>query len=137
MISARSKNVLLVAPDNFSVELFPEKKMFRHLSAVNSIFPTIHELKPNLVIFDYDHVNKDIEKILRRMTSNPAYKKIKICCYKNTSHTKTDGLLKALGVDYIFYQDDLKKSVEGKNASSIFSTIFEMPIINLLARASH
>ena len=137
MISVRSKNVLLVAPDTFSVELLPNNKLFRHISTTGSIFPAIHELKPNLVIFDYDHLIKDIEKILRRIATNPAYSKIKICCYKNTSHTKTDSLLKALGVDYIFYPEDLKKSADNKTAAGVFSSIFDAPIINLLARVSH
>ncbi len=137
MIRVRSKNVLLVAPGSFSVELLPDNKMFRHISAVGSIFPTLHELKPNLIIFDYDHLVKDMEKILRRIQTNPAYNKIKICCYKTAVHNQTDGLLKALGVDYIFYPEDFKKPKESKNITSTLSGIFETPILNLLAKVSH
>ncbi|MDN5286801.1 MAG: hypothetical protein JWR38_3075 [Mucilaginibacter sp.] len=137
MIRLRSKNILLVAPDTFSVEFLSDNKPFRHISAVGSIFPTIHETKPNLVIFDYAYLSKDIERILRRLQTNQAYSKIKICCYKELPHTKTDDLLKTLGVDHILYQDDLKKSVQNKNTTGAFSTIFEAPIINLLAKTSH
>jgi len=137
MIRIRSKNVLLVAADTFSVDLLSDNKMFRHISAVNSIFPTIHETKPNVVIFDYDHLAKDIEKILRRIGTNPAYSKIKICCYKTAAHTKTDSLLKALGVDHIFYPEDFKKPAESKNLPGVLSAIFEAPIINRLAKASN
>lgn len=137
MISVRSKNVLLVAPDTFSVEFLQNNKLFRHISAVGSVFPMIHELKPNLVIFDYEHLSKDIERILRRLQTNMAYSKIKICCYKNTAHTKTDDLLRALGVDHILYQDDLKRVTTSKNPSNIFSSIFEAPIISLLAKTSN
>jgi hypothetical protein len=137
MIRVRSKNVLLVAPDTFSLELSPDSKLFRHISVVSSIFPTIHELQPNLIIFDYDHLIKDIEKILRRINTNPAYNKIKICCYKNTSHTKTDSLLKTLGVDHILYEDELKRAAENKTTANIFSNIFDAPITSLLARVSH
>jgi hypothetical protein len=137
MIRIRSKNVLLVAPDTLSVELLPNNKLFRHVTAMGSIFPTIHELKPNLVIFDYDYLVKDIEKILRRMHTNGAYSKMKICCYKETANTKTDSLLKTLGVDYIFYHDDLKKPTESKNMTNLFAHIFDAPIMNLLIKASN
>ncbi|SDQ01078.1 hypothetical protein SAMN05428975_5626 [Mucilaginibacter sp. OK268] len=137
MIRIRSKNVLLVAADNFSVELLSDNKMFRHVSTVSSIFPTIHETKPNIVIFDYDHLIKDIEKILRRIGSNPAYSKIKVYCYKTKAHTKTDSLLKVLGVDHIFYPEDFKKPAEGKNIAGVLSGIFDAPINNLLAKASN
>ena len=137
MIRVRSKNVLLVAPADFAVELLPNNKLFRHISATSSIFPSIHELRPNLVIFDYDHMTKDIEKILRRINTNPAYSKMKVCCYKSTAHTQTDGLLKALGVDYIFYPEDFKGAVENKHITGILSNLIEAPIVNLLARVSH
>jgi hypothetical protein len=127
----------LVAADTFSVGLLADNKMFRHISVVSSIFPTIHEIKPNVVIFDYDHLIKDIEKILRRIVSNPAYSKIKVCCYKNAAHTKTDSLLKALGVDHIFYPEDFKKPAESKNIPGVLSAIFEAPIISRLAKASN
>lgn len=137
MIRIRSKNVLLVAADTFSAEFLSNNKMLKHVSSVNIIFPTIHEIKPNVVIFEYDHLAKDMEKILRRMSTNPAYNRIKIYCYKNKAHTKTDSLLKALGVDAIFYPDDFKKPAESKNMPGVLSAIFEAPIINRLAKASN
>ena len=137
MIRVRSKNVLLVAPADFAVELLPNNKLFRHISATSNIFPSIHELRPNLVIFDYDHLVKDIEKVLRRINTNPAYSKMKICCYKSSAHTPTDSLLKALGVDHIFYPEDFKESAENNQVTSILSNLIEAPIVNLLARVSH
>lgn len=137
MIRVRSKNVLLVAPETFSVELLANNKLFRHISAAASIFPSIHELKPNLVIFDYDYLTADIEKILRRINTNPAYSKIKVCCYKTREHTKTDSLLKALGVDYIFYPEDFKKAEKGNSITNVFSHIFDATFVGLLAKASN
>jgi hypothetical protein len=128
--------VLLVAPDTFSVELLPNNKQFRHISASGNIFPTIHEQKPNLVIFDYDHLTADIEKILRRLQSNSAYSKIKICCYKQKEHTKEDSLLKVLGVDYIFYPGDFKKTEKSNIILNAFSGIFDATGMNLLAKVS-
>jgi hypothetical protein len=137
MISIRSKNVLLVAPDTFPVELLPDSQLFRQISTVASIFPTIHELKPNLIILDHEYVIKDIERILRRISSNSAYNKIKVCCYKKTAHTKTDSLLKALGVDHIFYQDDFNRAAQGKNTSGMLASILDTSIVHLLAKAVH
>ncbi|WP_183561754.1 hypothetical protein [Mucilaginibacter sp. SP1R1] len=137
MIRVRSKNVLLVAPDTFSVDLLPNNKLFRHIFTVGCIFPTIHEQQPNLIIFDYDYLANDIEKILRRMGANPAYNKIKVCCYKSKAHTKTDSLLKALGVDHIFYPEDFKKPAESKSLTSVISGIFDASLTSLLAKVSH
>lgn len=137
MIRVRSKNVLLVAPDTFSVELLSDNKQFRHISAASHIFPSIHEQKPNLVIFDYEHLNADIEKILRRLQSNTAYSKIKICCYKQKEHTKEDSMLKVLGVDHIFYPEDFKKAEKGNFIVNALSGIFDAPLMNLLAKASN
>lgn len=136
MIRIRSKNVLLVAPDNFSVELLPNNKQFRHISATRNIFPCIHEQKPNVVVFDYDYLCSDIEKILRRMQSNAAYSKIKICCYKQKEHTKVDALLKVLGVDQIFYPHDFKQPEKGKNMVTAVANVFDATIMGLLAKAS-
>ena len=137
MIRVRSKNVLLVAPETFSVELLPDNKQFRHISIISHIFPSIHEQKPNLVILDYDHLTLDIEKILRRLQSNPSYSKIKICCYKNKEHTKVDSLLKALGVDHIFYPEDFKKTVKGNGIVNAFANIFDVSVLALLAKPSN
>ncbi|MDN3584175.1 hypothetical protein [Mucilaginibacter flavus] len=135
MIRIRSKNVLLVAPDNFSVELLPNNKQFRHISAPGNIFPAIHEQKPNVVIFHYEHLSTDIEKILRRIQSNTAYNKIKICCYKQKEHTKVDSLLKVLGVDQIFYPHDFKQPEKGKNMVTAVVNAFDVTVMGLLAKA--
>lgn len=136
MIRVRSKNVLLVAPDSFSVELLPNNKQFRQISATSRIFPYIHEIKPDVLVFDYDHVSADIEKILRRLKSNPAYSRIKICCYKIKEQPKADSLLKVLGVDQIFYEDDFKTVEKSKGILSAASAIFEATIIPMLAKTS-
>lgn len=137
MIRVRSKNVLLIAPETFSVELLSNNKQFRHISATSHIFPSIHEQKPNVVILDYDHLTNDIEKILRRLQSNPAYGKIKICCYKQKEHTKTDGLLKALGVDHIFYPHDFEKAEKSNGIANAFANVFDAGLLGLLARTSN
>lgn len=136
MIRIRSKNVLLVAPDNFSVELLSNNKQFRHISATGNIFPSIHEQKPNVVIFDYEHLSTDIEKILRRMQSNTAYSKIKVCCYKQKEHTKVDALLKVLGVDQIFYPHDFKQPEKGKSIVTAVANAFDATVMGWLAKAS-
>ncbi len=135
MIRIRSKNVLLVAPDNFSVELLPNNKLFRHISGTGNIFPAIHEQKPDVVIFHYEHLGADIEKILRRIQSNTAYSKIKICCYKQKEHTKVDSLLKVLGVDQIFYPHDFKQPEKGKNMVTAVVNAFDATVMGLLAKA--
>jgi hypothetical protein len=134
MIRVRSKNVLLVAPDTFSVELLSNNKMFRHISSTGNIFPSIHELKPNVVIFDYDYLTADIEKTLRRISSNPAYNKIKICCYKTKEHTKVDALLKALGTHHIFYPEDFKKVEKSNGIANVISGVFDATFMGLLAK---
>ncbi len=137
MIRVRSKNVLLVAPDTFSVVLLPNNKQFRHISSMSHIFPSIHEQKPNVVVFDYDHLSTDIEKILRRLQSNAAYSKIKICCYKQKEHTKIDSLLKVLGVDHIFYPEDFIKPEKSNGIVSAFTSVFDATVVNFLAKASN
>jgi hypothetical protein len=136
MIRIRSKNVLLVAPDNFSVELLSDNKQFRQISATRNIFPAIHEQKPNLIVFDYDYLQADIEKILRRLQSNTAYSKIKVCCYKQKEHTKVDALLKALGVDHIYFPEDFKKPEKTAGISAALSNIFDATVMPLLAKTA-
>jgi hypothetical protein len=120
MIRVRSKVVLLVAPHVVGLEVLPNNKVFKHISTASTIFPSIHDIKPNLLILDYDHLINDIEKILRRLSANPSYKNIKICCYKNKWHSKVDPLLKTLGVDHIFYAEDMKEEATRK---SVFDAI--------------
>ena len=80
MIHFRSERVLLVAPNIFSVQLLDSNKQIRHITSVDRVFPCIYETVPNLIVFDYDYMSHDLEKILRRIRTNPYYNKIKICC---------------------------------------------------------
>lgn len=113
---SRFKKILLVAPVTFSEQLLTEHKQVRHISNVNHIFPAIHELVPDLIIFDFDFMSKDMESVLRRIKVNKFYSKTKICCYKNQPNEKIDDLLKALGVDQFFYKAEMA-SIPQKNKS--------------------
>lgn len=133
MIRVRSKVVLLVAPHVVGLEVLPNNKVFKHISTVPAIFPSIHDIKPNLLILDYDYLVKDIEKILRRLSTNIAYKNIRICCYKNKWHSKVDPFLKTLGVDHIFYAEDMKDEVTRKSAfDAIGNVILDGTFFSLL-----
>lgn len=133
MIRVRSKVVLLVAPHVVGLEVLPNNKVFKHISTTAAIFPVIHDIKPNLLILDYDYLVQDIEKILRRLSSNPAYRNIKICCYKNKWHSKVDPFLKTLGVDHIFYAEDMKQEASRKTVfDAIGDVIMDGTFFNLL-----
>lgn len=133
MIRVRSKVVLLVAPHVVGLEVLPNNKVFKHISTTAAIFPALHDIKPNLLILDYDYLVNDIEKILRRLGTNAAYKSIKICCYKNKWHSKVDPFLKTLGVDHIFYAEDMKAEATRKSVfEAIGSVIMDGPFLNLL-----
>ncbi|PWK75882.1 hypothetical protein LX99_03615 [Mucilaginibacter oryzae] len=137
MIRVRSKIVLLVAPEVVGVKLLPNNKVFKQIASISSIFPSIHEIKPNLIILDYDYLINDIEKILRRLSTNPAYKNIRICCYKNKWHSKVDPFLKALGVDHIFYAEDLEEEPVKKNIFESIGSVLDVPLLSLLAKPAH
>src|SRR5258708_39906702 len=107
MIHFRTERVLLVAPNIFSVELLDSNKQIKHITSVDGVFHAIYELAPNMIVFDYDYLNKDMEKILRRIRTNPYYNKIKICCFKSTPNRKIDSFLKVLGVNHVIYRDEL------------------------------
>lgn len=93
------------------------KNEVMHVTTALRIFPAINEFKPASVIFDYDFLGNDLEKILRRFKSNAFYSKIKVYCYKQAWHTRTDSLLKTLGVDEFIYADDLKPAVAKTSAT--------------------
>ena len=137
MIRTRFRKVLLVAPDVFPDELLTDYKNVKHIAAISGIFPSIFEMNPNVIIFDYDFIGNDIEKVLRRIKINRFYDKLKICCYKSTPNQKTDSLLKALGVDHVFYQDDIEKSPKNKSVLNSFSTMFDASIMKWVASVSH
>ncbi len=136
MIRTRFKKVLLVAPNGFPGQLLADYKNVKHVAAIGRIFPSIFELKPNVIIFDYDYVGADIEKILRRLKINRFYDKLKICCYKSAPDEKTDSLLKALGVDHLFYQDDIAETQKNNSVLSSFSVMFDTTIMKWVASVS-
>ena len=137
MIRTRYNKVLLVAPEVFPNELIANQKNVMHISSAGSIFPSLNELNPEMIIFDYEFVGKDIEKILRRINNNTFYEKLKICCYKSGPDEKTDGLLKALGVDYLIYQEDLVKPSKNKKLVNNFSAVLDSSILKWIGTVSN
>ncbi|AMR31485.1 hypothetical protein A0256_08625 [Mucilaginibacter sp. PAMC 26640] len=133
MIRTRSKNVLLVAPKAFPQELLAGYHSFRQVTAQGDIFPSIYKAKPDVILFDYAHMGADFEKVLRRLQSNSFYRNIKICCYKTKEHTQVDGLLKVLGVNHFFYQEDIEKVSKSKTALNTINRIVDASIVNWVA----
>lgn len=136
MIRNRFKKVLLVAPEIANNQWTADYQKVKHIYSINQLFPTIYELNPCLIVLDYNYASKDVEKAIRRIRSNSFYSKIKICCYKTKPDTKTDGLLKAIGVDYLVYHEELKAVPKGKNISHIFTGIFDLSILGLATNAN-
>ena len=62
MLHFRTERVLLVAPNIFSVQLLAKNKQIKHITSVDRVFPAIYEVAPHMVIFDYDYLDKDMEK---------------------------------------------------------------------------
>ncbi|HEY5328067.1 MAG TPA: hypothetical protein VIJ27_13780 [Mucilaginibacter sp.] len=135
MVRKHFKKVLLVAPEVFPNELLAGYRNVLHISSVNRIFPSLYELNPAMVIFDYEFVGKDIEKILRRINVNKFYEKLKICCYKSGREEKSDSLLKALGVDYLVYREDLVKP--HKTLLNNFNVVFDTSILKWMGSVSN
>lgn len=136
MIRTRFKKVLLVAPDVFPDQLLTDYKNVKHVAAISGIFPSLFEWNPSVIIFDYDYIGQDIEKILRRIKINRFYDKLKICCYKSAPNTKTDSLLKALGVDHVFYQEDITRQ-KSKTIFNGIGSMFDTSIMKWVASVSH
>lgn len=137
MIRTRYNKVLLVAPEVFPDALLTNHRNVMHISSVSSIFPSLNELNPDLVIFDFEFIGKDLEKILRRINNNTFYEKLKICCYKNGPDEKIDSLLKALGVDYLIYQEDLVKPSKNKKLVNNFNAVLDSSILKWIGTASN
>lgn len=119
--------LLLIVADSTEQINVPVNKTVVHINCVNRVFPAIHEHKPDGIILDYDFLGSEMEKILRRLMSNPFYKGIKISCYKNKPHTKVDDLLKVLGVQQFIYAQEVKQpkiTAPTKASSSIFKNVF-------------
>lgn len=130
----RSERVLLVAPNIFSVQLLAKNKQIRHVTSVDRVFPAIYEMIPNLIVFDYDYLNNDMEKILRRIRTNPYYNKIKICCFKSGPNRKIDDFLKILGVNHVIYKEELHNPT--KASMSHVKSILDSTVTDLLVSAS-
>jgi hypothetical protein len=124
----------LVAPNIFSVQLLANNKQIRHISSVDRVFPAIYEVAPHMIIFDYDHVDKEMEKILRRIRTNSYYNKVKICCFKSSPNRKIDEFLKVLGVNHVIYKDELRDT--SKAAVSHIKSVFDPSVTDLLLSAS-
>jgi hypothetical protein len=137
MSRTRFKKALLVAADDFPGQLLSGYECVKHITNVNSIFPSLYELNPNLVIFDYDFIGKDLEKIIRRIKLNKFYSKLKICCYKSVPNEETDSLLTAIGLDQLIYKEDLLNPQKDKTPVNNLSNIFETPFLKWVTNVSN
>jgi hypothetical protein len=137
MIRTRFKKVLVVAPEISSYQLTADPENVRHIHALNNIFPSIYELNPNLIVLDYNFISKDMEKIVRRIRTNTFYSKIKICCYKSKVEPKADSLLKAIGVDFFVYEEELRAIQKSKTITSVFTEMFDRTVIGMLSNVSN
>jgi hypothetical protein len=137
MIRTRFKKVLLISPENSPHQLDADHGNVTHIHALDRIFPSIFELSPNLIVFDYNYLSKDIERIVRRIRTNTFYSKIKICCYKTKIELKTDSLLKAIGVDYFVYEEELQAIQNNRNISHVFTDILDKPVLAMLNGATN
>lgn len=124
----------MVAPNIFSVELSDSDKQIKHITSVERVFPAIYEMAPHLIVFDYDYLSKDMEKILRRIRTNSYYNKIKICCFKSSPNRKIDEFLKVLGVNHVIYKDELHNP--SKSTISHVKSIMDAKLADLLVSAS-
>ncbi|RZA02117.1 MAG: hypothetical protein EOP47_08225 [Sphingobacteriaceae bacterium] len=123
---------LLVVADTTDHIIVPVKKNLVHINCISRIFPAIHEQKPDGILLDYDFLGNEMEKILRRLRSNPFYKSIKISCYKSKPHTKIDDLLKTLGVQQFIYAPQSKQAAivaPAKASNSVFKNAFSGKLI--------
>ena len=131
---SKSEKVLLVAPNIFSVELLACNKQIKHITCVDRVFPTIYDMAPNIIVFDYDYLSDDMEKILRRIRTNSYYNKIKICCFKSSPNRKIDSFLMVLGVNHVIYKNELHNPT--KAVINHVKSIFDSNITDLLVNAS-
>jgi hypothetical protein len=132
MIRTRFKKVLLISQEHSQHQLQADHGHVRHIHALDRIFPSIFELNPNLIVFDYNYISKDMERIVRRIRTNSFYSKIKICCYKNKIEPKADGFLKAIGVDYFVYEEELQAIQNNKSIAHMFTDILDKPVLAML-----
>ena len=133
MTRNKYERILLVAPNIFSVQMLVVNKQIKHITCADRVFPSIYEMLPNIIVFDYDYLSDDMEKILRRIRTNPYYNKIKICCFKSGPNRKIDSFLKVLGVDDVIYKTDLHNQT--KATINHVKSIFDAAITDLLVSA--
>jgi hypothetical protein len=131
MIRTRFKKVLLIASEASSPQLTADYKNVRHVHALNGIFPAIFEQSPNLIILDNNYLATELEKIVRRIRTNSFYSKIKICCYKAKAEITKDGLLKAIGVDYFIYEEELRAAQKSSNIAELFTKIVDRSVLSM------
>ena len=136
MIRTRFKKVLLVAPEIFPNQLLADYTNVRHVTAASSVFPSIYEQSPDVIVFDYELMGKEFEKTLRRIKTNKFYNKIKICCFKNTVNEKTDSFLKVLGVDHMIYREQLTENSKSKSLLSTFNSVIDASIVKWVISAT-
>jgi hypothetical protein len=129
MIRTRFKKVLLVAPEIFPDRLLTDYSQVRHISATGAIFPSIYELNPDVIVFDYEFMAKDIEKTLRRLNGNKFYSKVRICCFKNAPNEKTDSFLKVLGVDQLIYREELTPTSKHRSLLNTFTALVDASVV--------
>lgn len=129
MIRTRFKKVLLVAPEIFPNQLLADYTNVRHITSAGSLFPSIYEQSPDVIVFDYDFMGKELEKTLRRLKANRFYKKIKICCFKNSANEKIDSFLKVLGVDHMIYREQLTENSKNKSLLNTFNSVIDASIV--------
>jgi len=134
MMRNKSEKILLVAPNIFSLQILDGNKQIKHITSVDRVFPAIYEMVPNIIVFHYDYLSEDMEKILRRIRTNSYYNKIKICCFKRSPDRKIDSFLKVLGVNHVIYKDELHNQT--KTAINHVKSIFDPSVTDLLVNAS-
>ena len=120
---------MLVAPEISAGQLTADYENVTHVHALNRIFPSIFEINPNLIVLDSKYLATDMERIVRRIRTNTFYSKIKICCYKNKVEPKADSLLKAIGVDYFIYEEELRAAQKNNSFTSIFTELVDRPVL--------
>jgi hypothetical protein len=137
MIRTRFKKVLLVAPEIFPNQLLTDYTNVKHISAASGIFPAIYEMSPDVIVFDYEFMGKDMEKTLRRLKVNKFYNKVKICCFKNAANENADSFLKVLGVDHLIYREDLVQTTKSKSLLNTFSSVVDASIVKWVINVTH
>jgi hypothetical protein len=110
MVNFRTDKVLLVAPKIFSVQLLNGGNRVKHIASFESVFPTIYELAPQMIVFDYSYLDLSMKKTLRRIRTDPRCSKINVCCFKAGPNKRIDTFLKALGVNKVVYNDKFQNA---------------------------